>query len=31
MAHDAAGRLAQRVLRDLREWHEAQRLKPRSF
>lgn len=31
MAHDAAARLAQQVVQDLREWHEAQRLKPRSL
>jgi hypothetical protein len=31
MAQDAAKRLAQRVVPDLRQWHEAQRLKPRSF
>jgi hypothetical protein len=31
MAHDAAGRLAQRVLQDLREWHEGQQRKPRSL
>jgi hypothetical protein len=31
MAQDAATRLAQRVVPDLRQWHEAQRLKPRSF
>lgn len=31
MAHDAAARLAQRVLADLREWHEGQRQKPRRL
>jgi hypothetical protein len=31
LAHEAAWRLAQLVLRDLREWLEAERLKPREL
>jgi hypothetical protein len=31
LAHEAAWRLAQQVLRDLREWLEAERLRPREL
>jgi hypothetical protein len=31
MAHDAAGRLAQQLTQDLREWYEAQRMVPRRL